>query len=38
VPRDRVLTHADVELPEGRLVVALRREQDRAFAGGAVPA
>jgi predicted homoserine dehydrogenase-like protein len=28
VPRDRVLTYDDVELPEERLVVRLRREQD----------
>ena len=28
VPRDRVLTYDDVDLPEERLVVRLRREQD----------
>jgi len=28
VPRDRVLTYDDVELPEGRLVIDLRREQE----------
>lgn len=31
VPRDRVLTFADVELPEGRLVDRLWREQERYF-------
>ena len=29
VPRDGVLTFDDVELPEGRLVIELRREQER---------
>lgn len=29
--RDGVLTYADVELPEGRLVDRLRREQDEYF-------
>jgi predicted homoserine dehydrogenase-like protein len=38
VPRDRVLSHADVDLPDGRLVVELRREQDRTFPAGAVAA
>ncbi|WP_104991611.1 NAD(P)H-dependent oxidoreductase [Deinococcus sp. NW-56] len=32
VPRDAVLTYDDVELPEGRLAVRLRAEQDRTFA------
>lgn len=31
VPRDRVLTLADVELPDGRLVIDLRAEQDRVL-------
>jgi predicted homoserine dehydrogenase-like protein len=38
LPRDRALTHDDVELPEGRLVVELRREQDRELASDAVAA
>jgi predicted homoserine dehydrogenase-like protein len=33
VPRDRPLTHDDVELPVGSTVVALRRLQDRWAAG-----
>jgi predicted homoserine dehydrogenase-like protein len=36
LPRDRPLSHDDVELPEGRLVVELRREQDRELAVEAV--
>lgn len=28
VPHDRTLTHDDIELPDGRLVIELRREQD----------
>ncbi|MBA2667971.1 MAG: NAD(P)-dependent oxidoreductase [Trueperaceae bacterium] len=31
VPRDRVLTLADVDLPDGRLVIDLRAEQDRVL-------
>jgi predicted homoserine dehydrogenase-like protein len=31
VPRDEVLTYADVELPAGRLADRLRAEQDAAF-------
>jgi predicted homoserine dehydrogenase-like protein len=31
LPKDAVLTYADVELPEGRLVDRLRREQDAMF-------
>jgi predicted homoserine dehydrogenase-like protein len=31
VPKDAVLTYADVELPEGRLIDQLRAEQDAAF-------
>lgn len=31
VPRDTVLTYADVEMPEGRLSDQLRAEQDRHF-------
>jgi predicted homoserine dehydrogenase-like protein len=31
IPKDAVLTYADVELPEGRLVDRLRREQDAMF-------
>jgi predicted homoserine dehydrogenase-like protein len=33
VPRDQVLTYADVELPEGRLADRLRAEQYRRFRG-----
>jgi predicted homoserine dehydrogenase-like protein len=33
VPRDQVLTYADVELPPGRLVDQLRVEQDQRFFG-----
>lgn len=33
VPRDAVLTFADVELPEGRLVDRLWREQEETFGG-----
>ena len=33
VPRDQVITRDDVELPEGRLIDALRERQDAAFAG-----
>ena len=32
VPKDGVLTYADVELPPDRLSIRLRREQDEAFA------
>ena len=32
VPRDAVLTYADVALPQGRLAVQLRAEQDALFA------
>jgi predicted homoserine dehydrogenase-like protein len=31
VPKDRVLTYDDVELPKGRLSIALRAEQDATF-------
>jgi predicted homoserine dehydrogenase-like protein len=31
IPKDRVLTYGDVELPEGRLCDALRAEQDAYF-------
>ena len=31
IPKDAVLTYADVELPRGRIVDALRAEQDEAF-------
>ena len=31
LPKDAVLTYADVEIPEGRLVDRLRREQDAMF-------
>lgn len=34
VPRDRVLTYDDVELPAGRLADRLRAEQDRRFGVG----
>ena len=34
IARDEVLTNADVELPEGRLVDRLRREQDEFFGAG----
>src|SRR6266481_5076120 len=33
VPRDQVLTYADVELPEGRIADVLRAEQYRHFRG-----
>src|SRR5918998_4223187 len=33
VKKDQVLTYADVEVPEGRLVDQLRAEQDEAFPG-----
>src|SRR2546426_6980127 len=33
IPRDQVLTYADVELPEGRIADALRAEQYRHFRG-----
>jgi len=33
VPKDQVLTYADVELPEGRIADALRAEQYRHFRG-----
>lgn len=32
IPKDQVLTYADVELPPGRLCDKLRQEQDRRFA------
>jgi predicted homoserine dehydrogenase-like protein len=35
VKKDQVLTYADVEVPEGRLVDQLRAEQDEAFPGDA---
>ncbi|UBV44329.1 SAF domain-containing protein (plasmid) [Deinococcus taeanensis] len=35
LPRDHVLTYDDVTLPEGRLSVQLRAEQDRLFAPAA---
>ena len=35
VKKDQVLTYADVEVPEGRLVDQLRAEQDEAFPGSA---
>ena len=35
VRKDQVLTYADVEVPEGRLVDQLRAEQDEAFPGNA---
>jgi predicted homoserine dehydrogenase-like protein len=35
VPRDQVLTYADVELPGGRLADGLRAEQDSRFGGPA---
>lgn len=39
IPRDRVLTYDDVEIPAGRLIDRLRAEQDRLFAGaGTEPA
>ena len=38
IPRDRVLTYADVELPAGRLVDRLRAEQERAFGATSDPA
>ncbi|MGV1008024.1 MAG: NAD(P)H-dependent oxidoreductase [Dermatophilaceae bacterium] len=31
LPKDAVISYRDVSLPEGRLAVQLRREQDRAF-------
>jgi predicted homoserine dehydrogenase-like protein len=31
VKKDQVLTYADVELPKGRLIDALRSEQNKAF-------
>lgn len=33
LPRDAVLTHADVDLPAGRLIDRLRAEQDAIFPG-----
>jgi predicted homoserine dehydrogenase-like protein len=33
IPKDQVLTYADVELPEGRIADALRAEQYRHFRG-----
>lgn len=38
VPKDRVLTYDDVTLPEGRLSVRLRAEQDALYAGVPQPA
>ncbi len=38
VPKDRALTYADVELPEGRLVDKLRAEQAGMFAPGSAAA
>jgi predicted homoserine dehydrogenase-like protein len=35
VAKDAVLTREDIELPSGRLVDALRAEQDAAFAPSA---
>ena len=35
VPRDQVLTYADVELPAGRLADELRAEQDATFGSAA---
>jgi predicted homoserine dehydrogenase-like protein len=37
IPKDRVLTYADVELPEGRLCDRLRAEQAALFTGTATP-
>jgi predicted homoserine dehydrogenase-like protein len=34
VPKDRALTYDDVDLPAGRLSVALRVEQDARFGPG----
>ncbi|MFK8069130.1 MAG: NAD(P)H-dependent oxidoreductase, partial [Gammaproteobacteria bacterium] len=31
IPKDSVITHADVKMPAGRLVDSLRQEQDRTF-------
>jgi predicted homoserine dehydrogenase-like protein len=36
IPKDAALTYDDVELPEGRIIDELRREQDQLF--GLVPA
>ena len=36
VPRDEVLTYADVELPAGRLADELRAEQDARYATAVV--
>ena len=36
VKKDQVLTYADVEVPEGRIVDQLRAEQDEAFPGAAL--
>ena len=36
VPKDQVLTYADVALPDGRLCDKLRAEQDAYFFGSAV--
>jgi predicted homoserine dehydrogenase-like protein len=33
LPKDAVLTYADVEIPPGRVIDELRREQDAAFPG-----
>lgn len=38
VPKDQVLTYADVELPPGRLVDRLRAEQNAHFAPARIPA
>lgn len=38
VPKDRVLTYADVELPEGRLLDRLRAEQAALFGPALTPA
>jgi len=31
IPKDKVLTYQDVELPKGRVVDQLRQEQDKRF-------
>jgi predicted homoserine dehydrogenase-like protein len=31
IPKDAVLTYEDVEIPAGRLIDELRREQDEAY-------
>lgn len=35
IPRDEALRYADVDVPDGRLIDRLRRQQDDVFAGGA---